>query len=116
MSYTNKKGVINKRDISPDEFVEYIKNAEYVLTSSFHGMALSIVLEKQFYYDLDISKKNNNSRLETLSEMLSLKHRMLNENSFKQIDENSIDYSQVNETLNIFREQSIDFLKRSLKL
>ena len=110
MSYRKKKGVINKTDISPDEFVNYIKNAEYVLTSSFHGMALSIVMEKQFFYDLDTKKQNNNSRLETLAEILGLQERNMGINAvdFKQ----DINYLKIKELLKIKRKESIDFLAK----
>lgn len=37
------------RDASPERFVELIANAEYVLSDSFHGTALSLILKKQFY-------------------------------------------------------------------
>jgi len=110
MSYRKKKGVINKTDISPDEFVNYIKNAEYVLTSSFHGMALSIVMEKQFFYDLDTKKQNNNSRLETLAEILGLQERNMGINAvdFKQ----DINYLKIKELLKIKRKESIDYLTK----
>ena len=36
-------------DAGPQEFLSYIKNAELVLTSSFHGTAFSIIYQKQFF-------------------------------------------------------------------
>lgn len=114
MSYRRKKGVINKTDISPDEFVEYIKNAKYVFTSSFHGMALSIALEKQFFYDLDIKKGNNNSRLETLSELLELRGRELKGENENLLNKEPINYEKVNSLLKEKREKSIEFLKTNV--
>ena len=110
MSYKKKKGVINKTDISPDEFINYIKNAEYVLTSSFHGMALSIVLEKQFFYDLDTKKQNNNSRLETLSEILDLENQKIDITYFTSQAREKINYQQLHLKLKKLKEQSILFL------
>ena len=108
MSYKKKNGVINKTDISPDEFINYIKNAEYVLTSSFHGMALSVVMEKQFFYDLDAKKQNNNSRLETLAEILGLQERELTVGKYN--FNKDIDYLKIREILKVQRKAARDFL------
>lgn len=110
MSYKKKRGVINKTDISPEEFINYIKNAEYVFTSSFHGMALSIIMEKQFFYDLDINSKNNNSRLETLAWILGLEERKIDLSSCEFLQD--IDYSKVGELLNKKRRDAITFLRK----
>ena len=114
MSYRKKTGFKNVTDLSPAEFVNYIKNAEYVLTSSFHGMAFSIILEKQFFYDLDISVKNNNARLETLSALLGLKSRELTADIEGIYDKADIDYSSVNQRLEEERNRSVDFLKKAV--
>ena len=112
MSYKKKRGVKNVTDLAPNELVNYIKNAEYVLTSSFHGMAFSIIMQKQFFYDLDNNVKNNNARLETLSELLGLQDRELTGDDMDLCKSADIDYSAVNERLTHEREQSIDFLKK----
>lgn len=114
MSYKKKKGAINKTDISPDEFVFYIKNAEYVLTSSFHGMAFSIIMEKQFFYDLDVKAQNNNSRLETLAEVLGLRERQLTSGDFNLLEKTSIDYNEINHALQTEQTKSVAFLKEKL--
>lgn len=36
------------RGIAPDRFLEYIRNAEYVIAESFHGTAFSIIFQKKF--------------------------------------------------------------------
>lgn len=110
MSYKKKKGVLNKTDISPDEFINYIQNAEYVLTSSFHGMALSIVLEKQFFYDLDIKKQNNNSRLETLAEVLDLESQKIDDAYFASQAREKINYQQLHPKFEKLKEKSLSFL------
>jgi len=114
MSYRKRRGVKNVTDLSPCEFVNYIKNAEYVFTSSFHGMAMSIVLHKQFFYDLDDNVQNNNSRLETLAESLGLQSRELLKLSDASFLTNMplIDYKQVESALEIRRRQSVCFLEK----
>ena len=113
MSYKNFKGAQNIKNPSPVEFLNLIDNASYVLTSSFHGMALSIVFKKQFFYDLDINKINNNSRLTTLASQLQLEGREITFSS-ELLKYDDIDYSVVNQLLDKKREESIGFLKESL--
>ena len=100
--------------LSPVEFVNYIRNAEYVLTSSFHGMAFSVIMEKQFFYDLDKGEANNNSRLETLAELLNLQCRELNESDLDLTQKKNIDYNTVNRLLNDARQRSLGFLEKSV--
>ena len=112
MSYRKKRGVKNVTDLAPSELVNYIKNAEYVLTSSFHGMAFSIIMQKQFFYDLDNNVKNNNARLETLAQLLGLEDRELIADNMDLCKFAGIDYSAVNERLTRERKKSIEFLKK----
>ena len=42
------KGFQYNNTVSPNEFLWLIENAEYVLTSSFHGLAFSIFFQKRF--------------------------------------------------------------------
>ena len=113
MSYMNKKGVKNIKNPSCIEFLTLLNNAKYVLTSSFHGMALSIVLNKEFFYDLSTSPNNHNSRLTTLASSLSLEEREMKENKELNISE-KIDYQKVEILLNKKRKESIDFLIKGL--
>lgn len=48
----NRKNCLNGFEkafgLSPKEFLNYIANAEHVFTNSFHGLAFSLLFEKQF--------------------------------------------------------------------
>ena len=81
-----------------------------MLTSSFHGMAFSINYEKDFYYDLSVSKNNFNSRLITLAEILELSHREIKPDK-DILDYEKIDYRRVNALKEEFRNKGINFLK-----
>ncbi|MBR4893209.1 MAG: polysaccharide pyruvyl transferase family protein [Clostridia bacterium] len=113
MNFMNKKGVLNLKNPSCIEFLTLLNNAKYVLTSSFHGMALSIVLNKEFFYDLSVSPNNHNSRLTTLASSLSLTEREMKENKELSINE-KIDYEKIEQLLNEKRRESIDFLIKGL--
>lgn len=102
-------GMKNIKDISPEEFLGYIKGAKYIITSSFHGVALSINFQKNFFYELDTKKENNNSRLENITQTLGLLDREIINGNNHNINKN-IDYNLVNNVLNREIKKSIDFI------
>lgn len=55
--------------ISPDRLVQYVRHAKYVLTSSFHGTALSVVFRKPF---LSFSFQKRNMTLSRIGSLLHL--------------------------------------------
>lgn len=66
-----------KTSVGPKEWLGYIKNAEYVVTNSFHGTVFSILFNKKFF--VEVSKKVNpsTSRLESLLEMFEFENRTI---------------------------------------
>ena len=107
-SYQKYRGMKNLTKVSPQDFLNYIKNAEVVVTSSFHGMCFSINLQKEFYYELDENKVNNNSRLKTLATTLNLEdRRIINGKCIN----NRINYSEVTKKLEAERKKSIQFIE-----
>lgn len=63
------------RNASPLEFVGWIKNADVVVTSSFHATVFSIVFRKVFYcIDLELER---DSRLMDLLDRFELKSRLV---------------------------------------
>lgn len=95
----------------PQDVLSLINGAEFVVTSSFHGTALSILLKKQFYTIK--CRDGNNVRTESILNLLQLKDRMIE--NISEIDvSSSINYSNVEEILNIEREKSRTFIKNSL--
>ena len=57
------------RDVSPGDFISLIKNADYIITDSFHACAFSIIFHKPFFvYGRDGDMKMNNR----INELLSL--------------------------------------------
>lgn len=59
------------QDIGPLQLLGYIHNASYIITTSFHGLALSIILEKQFY----VIKRGPNQRLMDALDQLGISDR-----------------------------------------
>lgn len=111
----------NLYDVGPREFVGLIKNAEMVITDSFHGCVFSIIYQKKFWAlkrHKDSEKENMNSRLYTLFDSLGLRDRLIDDES-AEYDAKSlnrqIDYSQVEANLDALRKDSSDFLLNAIK-
>lgn len=81
----------------PKEFIGWIKNANAVITDSFHGLAFSIMLNNCFYIKLDNATigKSRNSRMATILSELNLEDRILDISSSRNlmtpIDRKSLD-------------------------
>ena len=66
------------KDIGPLEFITYIKRAEYVVATSFHATAFSVIFEKPLYV---VTHSQTGSRTTDLLEQLGLEDCILhNEN------------------------------------
>ncbi len=101
------------------DFVNYLKNAKYVFTDSYHGLIFSIIFNKQFLLFLrhqDDDKMSENSRIYDLLYICNLKHRIFD--STKSIDfqlSNKIEYLLVQNNLENFIEKSKKYLEDALK-
>ena len=94
-----KNGFRIRSSISPADFLHYLSNAECVVTDSFHGVSLSIILQKRFIVEADQRKQGNtNSRLDTLLNMCGLHNRYLKDPR-DEIYKDKIDYSLVQERI-----------------
>lgn len=106
-------------DVGPAEFVNLIRNAEYVCTDSFHGSVFSILNHKQFVTFnrfSDESKNSRNSRIESLLEQTDLQsRRMIKANqSIDEVIMAPIDYEKVENNLTKMRDKSVNYLKNAL--
>lgn len=104
------KDMLQLTDCGPKDFVALIKNADFVCTTSFHGMAFSIIFEKSFYcmgHPL-YSKRNSD-----LLELLGMRDRMFfAKEEIKELSD--CDYSNAKEILKKNRQKSLDFLNCQL--
>lgn len=111
----------NLYDVGPAEFVGLIKNAEMVVTDSFHGCVFSIIYRRKFWAlkrHKDSDPQNMNSRLYTLFDSLGLRDRLIeDENVAYDADwlNRRIDYAGVEAKLNVQREESTTFLLDAIK-
>lgn len=90
----------------PFDFVNLIRNAEFVCTSSFHGLVFSIIYGRPFY----TAFSSNADRARSLLEMLGL-DRYLIEPCMRELPEyQPYDGNDVTSKLQTLRESSYEFL------
>lgn len=106
------------RNVGPAEFIALIRDARAVCTDSFHGLALSIIYQKQFYiFERKMLDKNlwaSLSRQENLLKKIGITERRL-VRSLKELDYlEKIDYSniQVCQEWNIIKALIEDVLQK----
>lgn len=94
---------------SPIEFMHAIRDAEYVIATSFHGTAFSIIFEKQF---ITIGLRTNSDRVQTL-----LKHLQI-ENNYSPTPAiaPAIDYTIINTLLEKMRQHSLQLLTSAINI
>lgn len=98
-------------DAGPREFMSYIKFAEFVITSSFHGTCFSINFGRPF---LCIQRVNNpvNSRITDLLRNVGASDRFVFSNSdIAALPVAHPDFLLINRRLSSFAKAGIDFLK-----
>ena len=106
-------------DYSTDGIQEWlcrINEAEIVVTNSFHGVMLSLILNRPFIAVL-INGSGMNDRLITILNEVGLENRILydfDENIINAICTSTIDWDIVNEKLDTLRNKGKQFLKDAI--
>lgn len=111
-SRTRLKSDLLIRDAGPKEFVNLIKNAEIVVTTSFHGAAFGNLFNKKTFAVLP----NNAERMMSLLEILGVSEYGIRSteviiNLLEQVD----DYSQINLAVMNERIRAEKYLKEALR-
>lgn len=97
---------------SPEDFLSLIYYSDYVVTTSFHGTAFSVIFEKQFY---SLIKDYKSERMIDLLELLGLKSNLIREGCAPSSFE-AIDYKNVNAILEKERSKSLEYIKGIRKI
>ena len=99
--YVASQGRFDEREklfATVPQWLYLMKNAKYVITNSFHGMALSIIYNKKFLV-LPITGKTKkmNDRIENLADIFSLQQQIYNGDISAVCNE--IDYNRINDII-----------------
>lgn len=106
-------------DIDPKDFLNLIRNAEYVCTDSFHCSVFSILYKRQFFtfrrYTRN-TKQSTNSRIDTLFNLAGITGRLMRgDEDITQCLAIKTDFEKVHQNLEKVRAKSYEYLITSLK-
>lgn len=97
-----------------EEWIMSFRDADFVVTDSFHGCVFSIIFNKPF---IAIGNKERGlGRFESLLFIFGLNDRLIvdNKTDIEALVKKEIDWKEVNSRLVAYKETSISFLKRSI--
>ena len=101
---SHKKNVFSL--IGPEEFLSLVRYSSFVITSSFHGLAFSVIYEKQFF----CSYSEKADRAKTLLSSLQLGDRLIMPGLDILPTCENIDYKHSKLLFEHMKEESINFL------
>lgn len=97
------------RDVGPEEFLYLMNNANYIVTDSFHGVAFSLIFEKQFTFS-DMNDRTNERGLNLLQKAGIEQLAYAGEKS----PDRELNYYEINERLSKLINISKDYISDSL--
>ena len=112
-SQDENQGYITVLDGTPYEFVRLIKNAEIIVTDSFHACVFSLIYNKEFYLMRRKRKAEDAKYDDFLNRYHLQKRQILDETKFQR--DCDIDYAESQKILQIDRQNSMEFLKTALE-
>ena len=110
----NDKSLVASERIQPsvESWIYGIANSDFVITDSFHACVFSILLHRQFVVIGNASRGMD--RFISLLEMFNLKDRLLVDEQYDELKD--IDYSSIDQILNIQRKRALEFLNNNLSI
>ena len=97
------------RDVGPEEFLYLMNNANYIVTDSFHGVAFSLIFEKQFAFS-DMDDKTNERGLNLLRKAGIEQLAYTGEKS----PDRELNYNEINQQMAKLINISKDYISSSL--
>lgn len=97
-----------KAEDSIEQWFAHFRDAEFVVTDSFHGMVFSLIFNVPF--NVVVNKSGGVSRYTSLLSQFSLQDRIVDEVPFMDM----INWDEVNKKRSEMKTSSIDFLKNAL--
>ena len=96
---------------TPGQFLYLIKNADYMITDSFHGTAFAITFNTQF---IDVFPPEKSTRNRSILELTGLMDRVLTSFDDYSFSEKRIDFTHVNEIIHDERIKSLDIIRNMI--
>lgn len=95
-----------------EEWLGYFRNADVVVTNSFHGFCFSVIFKKDVYL---FQRNNEDYKMQNIAESLGMKDRLIGFED-KKIPSHVeiIDWEMVDEKLDVMRTQSHQYIKENI--
>lgn len=89
------------------EFLGYMKNADYCITNTFHGLLFAMILEKEF-----VVFPNTNAKVHDIIDRFGITERNgMYVEDLNEIFDNKVDYERINKFKLEKREESLEYLR-----
>lgn len=104
---------------TPNEFLSWIRHAQFVFTDSFHASVFSLIFEREFFTFGRQGYKAMDSRMESLTKLFSVENRFCNTPERMTLaylqGQSPIAFGQNRQEYEKMLKKSMDFLKRNLE-
>lgn len=101
---------ISKYDISPEEWIGYLENAEYIFTNSFHGTCFAIIFNKLF-----MSGKRSVTKIQNVLNLLKVPENTETELLNNKPITKSINWEPIEKELKKYVAESENFLLTAIE-
>ena len=116
--YLKKQNLGTSIDPTPGQWLGYIRDANFVVTNSFHGTAFSVIFQKPFIsVGITGRKSGVNDRAKSFLTRLGLQDRFIERfdpDVIRERIKTDIDWSSVSDRTHQWRQETINFLQTSL--
>lgn len=121
VKYSDIFADITPYDIGPKEWLNLIKNAEYICTDSFHGTVFSLIYNKPFFNFRRYNSKSiasTNSRLDSLLNIVNINNERIltGDEDIDTVLKYKINFDTVNNKLDKFRNESKKWLLDAIEM
>lgn len=98
-------------DVGPLQLLSFIKNAQYVVTDSFHGSSLSLILNTKVL--IYVATPSTSSRLVSMTTKLGISEQLVEDSSHFEL--HTITFRDYKHELTDYVSQSVAYLDKALK-
>lgn len=106
-----EKGHVMRYDAGVEEFLSLVRDAEYVVTNSFHGLIFSVQYSRPF---IVFSREQADSKIEEVLDLFGLRERLVKHGS-EAVDD-VVEYDNVHTRISAARAESLAFLRQELEM
>ena len=100
----------------PEDFLSWIKNADYIFTNSFHGTVFSLLYHKKFISSICKKGEGKNLRIQEFLSYIGCCDNILIDETYQVENMVEPDYALIDKNIQKIRMDSLNYIKRALKV